>query len=99
MNGNDSFDKIFYSNHAVKQMFQREILTEEVEFVIKKGETIKNYPDDKPYPSKLLFANCKGRPLHVVCSFNLEENTIIVITAYEPTLDVWVNNFKEKKNK
>lgn len=92
-----NFTEIYYSNHAVKQMFQREISTDEVEYVIKKGEVIKNYPDDKPYPSILLFAFCNNRPLHVVCSNNFEEETIVVITAYEPTLDIWVSSFKEKK--
>ena len=32
--------KIFYSNHAVKQMFQRKITTHEVEYVLENGEII-----------------------------------------------------------
>jgi frataxin-like iron-binding protein CyaY len=32
-----------------------------------------------------------------VCCNNFEEETIVVITAYEPTLDIWVSSFKEKK--
>ena len=45
---------IFYTNHAVKQMFSRNISTQEVEYILEKGETIMDYPDDKPFPSKLL---------------------------------------------
>lgn len=78
-------------------MFQRNISTDDVEFVLLNSEIIKEYPDDKPYPSKLLLAFPNERPLHVVCSFNPVENRMIIITAYEPTLDIWVNNYKKKK--
>jgi len=88
---------IVYSNHAVKQMFSRMISTGEVEKVLENGETIMDYPDDKPYPSKLLLAFCNNRPIHVVSSYNSTENTTIVITAYEPSLDIWENNFKTRK--
>jgi hypothetical protein len=88
---------IFYSNHAVKQMFQRNISTQEVEFVLENGKSIINYPDDKPYPSKLLLAFYEDRPIHIVCSINNEENTLIVITAYEPSLDIWESNFETRK--
>jgi len=54
--------KIIYSNHAVKQMFQRRISTHEVEYVLDNSETIQEYPEDKPYPSKLLFAFYEQRP-------------------------------------
>jgi hypothetical protein len=93
----DSSKKIFYSNHAVKQMFQRKITTHEVEYVLKNGETIQAYPKDKPYPSKLLLAFYEQRPLHVVCSYNKEEKITIIITVYEPTNEIWENNFKTRK--
>jgi hypothetical protein len=65
--------KLLYSNHAVKQMFSRNITTDEVEYVLQNGEPIMDYPDDKPYPSKLLLAFCNKRALHIVCSYNQEE--------------------------
>ncbi len=78
-------------------MFQRQISTEEVEFVLKYGEVIKEYPKDKPLPSRLIFAVYKRRPLHVVCSIDSVEKIIIIITAYEPALEIWTNNFKKRK--
>lgn len=89
--------KIVYSNHAIKQMFSRIITTDDVENVLKTGETITNYPDDKPYPSKLIFAFSNKRPIHIVSSYNPKENTIVVITAYEPSLDIWEKDFKTRK--
>ena len=89
--------KILYTNHAAKQMFYRSISTEEAESVLEKGEIIANYPDDKPYPSRLMLAFSNERPIHIVCSFNLNENTTVIITAYSPSLDIWEDNFKIRK--
>lgn len=89
--------KIFFSNHAVKQMFSRNISVDDVKNVINSGEEIKNYPDDRPYPSKLVYAIINERPLHVVYCLNQEEKQVIVITAYEPTTDIWEDNFKLRK--
>jgi hypothetical protein len=93
----NQFVEIFYTNHAVKQMFQRNISTKDIENVLHNGEVLKDYPDDKPLPSQLLFLKIGSRPLHVVCSFNDETKTAIVITTYEPTLDIWESNFKIRK--
>ena len=89
--------KIIFSNHAVSQMFQRNISVEEVKFIIQNGITVNEYPDDKPYPSKLKFAACNSRRLHVVCSENNMENEVIVITAYEASSDIWENDFVTRK--
>jgi len=89
---------IIYSNHAVKQMFKRAISTDEVEYVLQYGETINDYPEDKPYPSKLLFAFYNQRPLHIVCCYNMQEDIFIIITVYQPTTEVWKSDYKTRKN-
>jgi len=88
---------ILYTNHAAKQMFSRNISTQEVEYILVNGETIMDYPDDKPFPSKLLYCKINSRPLHVVYSLDVETSTKIVITAYEPSLEIWENDFKTRK--
>jgi len=89
--------KILFSNHAVKQMFQRSISVEDVKYVLQNGIIINEYPDDRPYASKLLFAVTNERPLHLVCSENINENTIIIITVYEPSPDIWQKDYKTRK--
>ncbi len=88
---------IIYSNHAVQQMFQRKISIKEVEYIIQNGEIIKNYPKDKPYPSKLILGFYNNRPLHLVISYNRNDNLFIIITAYEPNSEIWNENFKTRK--
>ena len=90
-------NKIYYSNHAVKQMFQRFVSTDEVEYILENGEIIMEYPDDKPYPSNLMLGFIKNRPLHIVCSYNIKTETNVIITAYEPSTDIWENDFKTRK--
>jgi len=89
--------KIIFSNHAVLQMFQRSITVDDVKFVLLNGILVNEYPDDKPFPARLLFADCNGRSLHVVCSENYSDNEIIVITAYEASPDIWENDFVTRK--
>lgn len=89
--------ELIYSNHAVKQMFSRAISTDEIEYALENGEAIMDYPDDKPYPSKLMLAFCNERPIHIVCSYNAEDKTTVIITAYEPSLEIWENDYKTRK--
>jgi hypothetical protein len=45
------------------------------------------YPDDKPYPSRLLLGWVESRPIHVVTA--TAEHEIIVIRVYEPDPSLW----------
>jgi len=90
-------EKILYSNHAIKQMFQRNISVTDVDFVLKNGINLVNYHDDKPFPSRLMLAFVNNRPLHVVCSLNEKDNITIIITVYEPSVLLWEKDFKTRK--
>jgi hypothetical protein len=39
-----------FTGHALRQMFARGIMAEEVRAAITSGETIADYPDDQPWP-------------------------------------------------
>jgi hypothetical protein len=78
-------------------MFERSVSREDVAFVLENGETIESYPMDKPYPSRLVLAFHNNRPLHVVVADNVNENTIIVITVYQPDTELWHNDFKTRR--
>lgn len=87
---------LIISGHGFLKMAERLITVEEAEFVIKKGEIIKSYPDDKPYPSFLLLGFCNNRPVHVVIAQNTDAGSCILITAYIPDTGVWDETFKIK---
>jgi len=78
-------------------MYQRNISEPEVRHVIATGETVEDYPDDTPYPSRLLLGWHGQRPLHVVVADNADDQENIVITVYEPDLTEWESDFKRRK--
>jgi len=86
-----------YSTHAVKRMLDKKISIEEIEQCVLYGEIIKEYPDDKPYPSKLFVKFVRLRPIHVVAAQD-ENAKCIIITCYEPDSVIWLEDFKTKKS-
>jgi hypothetical protein len=89
--------EIIFSFHALQQMFKRNISVEQVKYAILNGEEIRSYPEDKPYPSKLLLVFENEIPLHIVIAQNSIENQTIVITAYNPESDIWLEDFKTRR--
>ncbi|MBA4419455.1 MAG: hypothetical protein C0392_16360 [Syntrophus sp. (in: bacteria)] len=77
-------------------MFQRRISEKDVRFVLETGEIIEAYPDDTPFPSRLILGWMESRPIHLVVADNTADNEIIVITVYEPEQDKWSPNFKRR---
>ena len=90
------YEYVKYSGHALTQMFNRKISKEDVRNVIDNGEVIKEYPDDKPYPSKLMLGFPNKRPVHVVLSYDTGNKTRYIITAYVPDPQLWNEDFKKK---
>jgi len=83
--------------HAIQRMFERRISKDDVRHVLETGEVIINYPDDKPYPSRLILGWRGSRPLHIVAADNPADREIIIITAYEPDPQQWEATFKRRK--
>ena len=89
--------KITFRAHAVRRMFERAVSTDEVRAVLATGETIADYPDDTPYPSRLVLGWRGGRPLHVVAAYNATDDETIAVTVYEPVTADWEPDFRRKK--
>ncbi len=78
-------------------MAERKFSPETIKSVIENGIVIKNYPDDTPYPSRLILGFDGNRPVHVVSAYNAETDTEYVITVYEPDSQKWSENFTERR--
>jgi hypothetical protein len=90
---------LIYRIHARQSMFTRSISDECVEQVLHSGEVIEDYPNAFPFPAKLLFGRCHRRPIHVVAAENKNRQQVIIITAYEPTLDKWEADMKTRRKR
>ncbi len=89
---------ILWRKHALEKMIARGISRDEVITVLENGEVIRQYFDDRPFPSALVLGFPENRPIHVVVSFDEADQQIFVITAYEPDLNIFESDFKTKKN-
>ncbi len=91
-------ENMIFRIHAVQRMFERNIGAEDVRKVLSEGEVIEEYPDDTPYPSRLIFGWCEGRPIHVVVAINEKERSVIVVTVYEPEKEKWDADFARRRS-
>ena len=88
---------ITWRKHVLERILQRQIMQKHVLDVILKGECIKEYDDDKPYPSGLFLGFIKEEPIHVVASVDELNNEAFIITAYKPSLDVFNTDYRSRR--
>jgi len=93
-------NRVFYTKHARDEMESEEfgeIKDREVFEAISNGKIIEDYPDDEPYQSCLIYGRTsENRPLHIVCSYAIDEELAIIITVYEPDPSRWID-FERRK--
>jgi hypothetical protein len=80
-------------------MFERKISEAEIRSVIDTGQVIERYPDDVPYPSRLVLGWASGRAIHVVAADSPETGETIVITVYEPDPAQWEAGFRRRRER
>lgn len=90
-------NKLTFRVHAIQRMFERAITPDEVKNVIAHGEIIRKYPDDTPYPSRLILGWRGEQPLHIVAADNTDEDETIIITVYVPDPNLWESDFRTKR--
>jgi hypothetical protein len=78
---------------------QNDLLSfDEIFYAVLDGEIIADYPDDKPYPSCLVFGRSfSGDPIHSVWAYNEQTQWAVLITVYRPDPAKWANWRKRKK--
>ena len=80
---------VIFRIHAIQRMFERRISDEDVKNILQTGELIEDYPNDKPYPSRLILGWSGTRPLHVVIAENQSDN--------ETDPNQWSVDFRSRK--
>lgn len=91
-------ERITITEHARRRLVERGISVNDIIRCIDTGEIIKQYEDDKPFPSCLVLgAAIDGSYVHVVVSHDSE--WIYLITAYRPDTDVWEADLKTRKER
>ena len=91
-------ENIEWRKHALQRMAEWDISQSTVIQVLLNGERIRDYTEDKPFASALLLGYGDTRPLHVVAAVDEAATRAFVITAYEPSLDIFEADYKTKRN-
>ena len=89
-------ERLVFRVHALQRMFQRGITEEEVRQVLATGKPVEAYPDEQPYPSRLVLGLFNARPLHVVVADNEVQQEAVVSTVYEPDTDPLGERLREE---
>lgn len=89
--------RLVFTGHAARQMFARDISPADVKAVFAAGTTIDEYPDDRPFPSRLLLGFVKRRPIHVVLAYDEGSQIGYVVTVYVPNPTLWTDDFTARK--
>lgn len=91
-------ERIIITEHARQRLVERGITVDDVMTCIDKGEIIKQYEDDKPFPSCLILGmSLNNRYLHVDVSY--DDVYIHLTTAYYPDIQQWEPDFKTRKGR
>lgn len=81
-----------FTEHARVAMLDDDLVVDDVVHAIEQDEILERYPDAKPFQSCLVLGRAKdGRPLHVVCSLPGHVDMLIIVTAYLPTEEGWID--------
>ncbi len=89
--------RVEWRKHALQRLAERGIKQNDVLKVFVVGEQIEDYPDDKPYPSALFLGFVGEKPLHALAAFDKIDQIVYIVTAYEPSLEVFEEDYKTRR--
>lgn len=87
-----------FTDHAFQMMYSAErfLTVDEVVEALRNGDIIEDYPEDPRGRSCLILGFTRqGRPVHIVCA--PKDEFLVVVTAYEPTLNKWASDFRSRR--
>lgn len=91
-------EQIAITKHAKDRLVERAITIDDIKCAIQTGSIIKQYEDDKPFPSCLLLGNTlQHEYIHVVAS--IDDKYLYLITAYYPDKDGWESDLKTRRER
>ncbi|MEO8429121.1 MAG: DUF4258 domain-containing protein [Verrucomicrobiota bacterium] len=89
--------RVEWRKHVLQKLAERGIFQQTVLEVLLTGERIRNYTEDRPFPSALFLGYVASKPLHVVAACDEAGKCAFIITAYEPSLDVFEPDYRTRK--
>ena len=60
-------------------------------------EIIAEYPDDKYFPSYLVYSQYKDAAFHILFAIDVDGDNVRVVTAYSPDPEEWESDLKTRR--
>ena len=80
------------TDHADEEAEKDQLSYDDIFVSVIQGEVIEDYPDDKPYPSCLIYGNTSSQePVHSVWAYNQETRNAVLVTVYRPDKNRWLD--------
>lgn len=92
-------ERINITEHADEELEDDEISNEDLYASVFNGEIIEDYPKDFPFPSCLIYGrDRKGKAIHSVWAYSEDDQIAVLITAYLPDSNKWIE-FKIRRKR
>ncbi len=88
--------RVIWKRHALERLLERGLTRTMIFDVLMTSELVEDYSADRPSPCGLLLGWQGKRPLHVVVVIE-GEDTLAIITAYEPSLEHFEADFRTRR--
>lgn len=80
------------THHAAEEAQDDDLDFEGIFYSLRHGQMIEDYPEDRPYPSCLIYGiNADGEPIHSVWAYAEANQQAILVTVYRPDPMRWIN--------
>jgi len=89
--------RLEWRKHVLQKLVERGVAQSAVLEVLTSGERIRDYAEDRPFPSALFLGYIGGKPLHAVVACDEANRRAFIITAYEPSLEVFDADYRTKR--
>jgi len=88
-----------FTEHSRLAMHDDDLEVDDVIYAINQDEIIERYPNSKPFQSCLLYGRTRDeKPVHIVCALPSHVDMLIIVTAYLPNQEDWIE-FRRRRKK
>ena len=89
--------RVEWRKHVLQKLAERAISQQAVLDTLLTGERIRDYAEDRPFPSALFLGYIGTQTLHVVAGCDETDRRAFIITAYLPSLDIFEPDYRTRK--
>ena len=89
--------KILWTYHINMRLKQRSITRHEIISSTVAYEIVDAYPEDKYFPSYLIFSQHKHTVFHILFAVDVDGDNVRVVTAYYPDPEEWESDLKTRR--